>query len=110
MVYLPGWGILSKSEQTDSSVYAPYKKTFFQCNTPEELVFVFNVLKEYHRTEIVDIDKYEIPENGIIVFVRPTSMVWGEIFLKRNTRTQRNELREQGYIEHRPDELIKSEV
>ena len=76
----------------------PYPpKIFFICNTKEEFIKVFKELFSLGHCTSININDFEIPKKGIIVWLKPTLMSWCIIETLPNTLHKRNKLITKGF-------------
>lgn len=68
---------------------------------------VYTKLAQGNRAGLKDVEGYEMPTKaGAIVYLTQTLMTWGDVHIKKNVPSQRNKLRECGYLEMTPAEVI----
>ena len=87
-----------------TGLYCP--KVFCVCATKDEFSAVYAKLAQENSAGLNDVEGYELPGSGVIVYLAQTLMTWGHVRIKRNGRTQRNGLRDLGYIQITPEEVV----
>lgn len=90
-------------------------KVFCACSTKAEFVAVYTKLAQGNRAGLKDVEGYEIPKSGAIVYLTPVEratrlgsvrQAWGCVYIKDNNSRSRDSLSGGGYQEMTPEEVI----
>lgn len=86
------------------TVFCP--KVFVSCKSKQDFIDVYKKLSEENKSYIVDLESYEIPKTGLVIYLSETLMTWGKVVTCANTMTKRNNLRSNGYTELSVDQAL----